>query len=88
MRTDAIYIGSFFGDVLQSPVTESGDYVKIDATARVAIDKLNIDLYVRNLTNEDAFTFRGSYNFAGLGDAYGYRLRPRTIGLQLSYRVE
>ena len=88
VRTDAIYIGSFFGDVLQSPVTESGDYVKIDATARVAIDKLNIDLYVRNLTNEDAFTFRGSYNFAGLGDAYGYRLRPRTIGLQLSYRVE
>ncbi len=88
VRADAIYVGSFYGDVLQTPSTESGGYVKLDTTARVSFDNLNIDLFVRNLTNEDAFTFRGSYGVAlgvGGGDFYGYRLRPRTIGLQLSY---
>ncbi len=84
VRADAIYVGSFFGDVRNSRIlnTEAGDYVKLDATARVAFDKLNIDLYVRNLTNEDAYTFRGAANY---GAFYGYRLRPRTFGLQLGY---
>ncbi len=83
VRADAIYMGSFFGNVLESPSTEAGGYVKLDATARLVVDKLNIDLFVRNLTNEDAFTFRDSYAFTG--PYYGYRLRPRTIGVQLGY---
>ncbi len=88
VRADAIYIGSFFGDLLESPVTEAGDYVKVDATARLMLNNLNLDLFVRNLTDEDAFTFRGAYNFATLGTfdgPYGYQLRPRTVGLQLTY---
>lgn len=86
-RADAIYIGSFYGDLRQSAVTKSGGYVKLDATARVVIEKLNlkVDFYVRNLTNEDAFTFRGAYNFPGIGESYGYQMRPRTIGVQFGY---
>ena len=87
VRADAIYIGSFFGDLLQSPVTETRSYVKLDASARIVFDKLNIDLYVRNVTNNDAFTFRGAYNFATLGEFYGYQMRPRTIGLQVGYTL-
>ncbi len=87
VRADASYVGSFYGDILSTPTTLSGDYVKVDARARVEINKLDLDLYVRNLTNEDAFAFRGSYGAArGLnGDYFGYRMRPRTIGMQLSY---
>ncbi len=82
VRADAIYVGPFYSRVGQSTVNgESGDYVKLDASARISIDKLNVDLYVRNLTNEDAFTGRGN----DYGPLYGYRLRPRTIGLQLGY---
>ncbi len=79
VRADAIYVGTFYSAVPQSPATESGDYVKLDASARVTIKNLNVDLYARNLTNEDAFTFHLG------GQYYGYRMRPRTIGLQLGY---
>jgi outer membrane receptor protein involved in Fe transport len=81
-RADSIYVGPFYGDLRQSEQTRSGDYLKIDASVRVAIRNLSVDLFVRNLTKEDAFTFRG---IGGLGDFYGYRLRPRTFGVQLGY---
>lgn len=83
VRADSIYVGSFYGNLQESPNTKSGDYVKLDASARVEIGNLDIDLFVRNLTNEDAFTFRR--NNARSGQFYGYRLRPRTIGFQLGY---
>lgn len=83
VRTDSIYVGSFYGDLLESAKLESGDYVKHDASARVEIGNLNIDLFVLNLTNEDAFTNRGT--LTNVGQFYGYRLRPRTIGLQLGF---
>ncbi len=89
VRADSTYTGSFYGDILQSPNTKSGDYVKLDASVRVKIGNLDVDFFARNLTNEDAFTFRGILPASParpvLGDFYGYRLRPRTIGLQLGY---
>lgn len=86
VRADSIYVGPFFAVVGDSsPDTEAGDYVKLDATARVTMRNLNIDLYVRNLTNEDALT----HLVSGLGNLFfGYRLRPRTIGIQLGYSFE
>jgi iron complex outermembrane receptor protein len=83
VRADSIYVGSFYGDLQTSPKTRAGDYVKVDATARVAIKNLSVDLFVRNLTDADNFTYHG---VGGEGSAFfGYRLRPRTIGLQLGY---
>jgi iron complex outermembrane recepter protein len=81
LRADTIYVDSFFGDIAQSPNQKAGDYVKVNASARVTIRNLSIDLYVHNATDEDAFASRG----VGGNDFYGYRLRPRTIGLQLIY---
>lgn len=83
VRADSSYVGEFYDDVFQSPNLRSGDYFKLDASARVKFQSLSVDLYVRNLTDEDAFTFRGA--FAGTGEFFGYRLRPRTIGVQLGY---
>ncbi|MBL8264951.1 TonB-dependent receptor, partial [Steroidobacter sp.] len=84
VRADSIYVGSFYGDLLESAQTQAGDYIKVDASARLTIAQMDIDLYVRNLTNEDAFTWRG---LRPLGfDYFGYRLQPRTIGMQLMYR--
>jgi len=82
-RADAVYVGSFYGDLAQSPSLETDDYTKLDTSAGMAIGNLNVDLFVRNLTNENAMTFRGTLSRAG--QYFGYRLRPRTIGLQLSY---
>jgi iron complex outermembrane recepter protein len=83
VRADSIYVGRFYGDLQQTPVTEAGEYVKIDLSTRVTINDFNIDLYVRNLTDRDDYAFRGTYD-AGR-PYFGYRLRPRTVGLQLGY---
>jgi iron complex outermembrane recepter protein len=82
LRADSIYIGRFYGDLQGSAISASGDYLKIDASARVEFGNLNFDLYVRNLTDTDEFTFRDT---APLVPAFGYRMRPRTIGVQLGY---
>lgn len=82
VRVDSIYVGDFYADLRASPNSKAGDYMKLDASARVAIRNLNVDFFARNLTNEDAFTARGAGPYS---EFYGYRLRPRTIGMQLSY---
>jgi outer membrane receptor protein involved in Fe transport len=83
VRADSLYTGKFYGDLLQTPNTAAGDYAKVDAEAGVAFGDVDMKLFVHNLTNQDAFTWRGTYD---RGDAYGYRLRPRTVGVQLDYR--
>ncbi len=82
VRADSFYTGSFYGDFLQTPVMKAGDYIKVDARIGVAFGNLNTELFVRNLTDEDTFTWRGSSVSTPF---FGYRLRPRTIGVQLGY---
>ncbi len=81
VRADAIYVSNFFGDILESANSEAGEYVKLDASARVEFGSLHLDLFARNITNEDSFSLRTG----GANPLLGYRLRPRTIGLQLGY---
>lgn len=82
VRFDAIYIGNFYGNLNQTPNTFVDSYVKLDALARITVNNVKFDLYVDNLTDEDAFTGRSHYTFGG--PRYGYRLRPRTVGMQLT----
>jgi iron complex outermembrane recepter protein len=82
VRADSVYVGSYYGNFLQGSQTRAGDYVKVDLTARMAVRNLSVDLFVRNLTNQDDFTFRG---IVDVSTGYGFRLRPRTAGVQLRY---
>jgi outer membrane receptor protein involved in Fe transport len=82
VRADSLYVGEFYGDLLESPGTLSGDYIKVDARAGIAIGNFSVELFVRNLTNEDAYTWRGLTTGTAF---FGYRLRPRTTGIQLGY---
>jgi outer membrane receptor protein involved in Fe transport len=82
VRADSIYVGSFYGNLQESANTRAGGYTKVDATARIELGNLNLGLFARNLTNVDDFTFRGIND---LGQYFGYRPQPRTIGLQLGY---
>lgn len=84
LRTDAIYVGEFYGDILRSPTLKAGDYVKIDLSGRIQFDRWNVDLFVRNLTNSDAFVFKGPQ--ARVTSQFGYRLRPLTAGFQIGYK--
>ncbi|MDT9599182.1 TonB-dependent receptor [Sphingosinicella sp. GR2756] len=83
IRADSIYVGSFYGDVYQSPATKAGDYVKIDLSGRIMFGRVGLDIYVQNLMNEDSYTFRGTSD-AGR-EFFGFRMRPRTVGARLNY---
>ncbi len=86
VRTDVLYVGKIYESLAeQGPNTQAGDYVKLDASARIRFGDMNFDFYIHNLTNEDAFTARSGVAGLSGGEFYGYRLRPRTIGVQLGY---
>ncbi len=61
-------------------------YALTDKLTGVEIQRLSVELFVRNLTNEDAFTWRGLNG--GFNPFAGHRMRPRTVGVQLGYRFE
>lgn len=84
VRADSFYVGKFYADLQQTPISEAGDYINIDARAGVTIKNLSVELFVRNLANKDSFAWRSSAAYL-YGPFYGYRLRPRTVGIQLGY---
>lgn len=81
VRSDYTYLGGFYNN-LQEEGSEIGDYGKINVKAGISIAQFNIDLYVDNLTNEDELTWVDN-DFA---DTRGNRLKPRTVGFNVSYQ--
>ncbi len=86
VRADSLYAGEFYGDLLQTPGLKAGGYVKIDARAGIRLGQFSAELFARNLTNRNDFTWRGT--IGGTNPFFGYRLRPRTVGIQLTYTFE
>ena len=60
----------------------SGDYSLVHLKVGTQVNNVNVDLFVNNLTNADEFTWRDNFFNAGRG----YRLRPRTVGLNVGYQ--
>jgi outer membrane receptor protein involved in Fe transport len=82
VRVDSAYRGTFFGNLAQTPLTEAGGYLTANMRAGIAIDSVNLELFVNNLTDVSDYVFRGTGN---TDRGYGYRMRPRTVGLQMGY---
>jgi outer membrane receptor protein involved in Fe transport len=82
LRLDTFYVGAFFGQTDEAALTRAGDYLQADATAGLKIRNLAVRLFGQNLTDADEFT-QQQLPFASAFS--GYRLRPRTLGLQLTY---
>ena len=82
IRSDYAYVGGFYNN-LQETGTEIGDYGKLNIKAGVTLDQFDIDLYMDNVTNDDAITWVDSEGFP---NQRGNRLRPRTVGLNVGYR--
>ena len=61
---------------------ESGDYGQLNMSAGMNINQFDIELYVNNLTDDDALTHADTL----MPDARVYRLRPRTFGLNVAYQ--
>ena len=72
LRTDYTYVGGFYSN-LQESGSEAGDYGKLNLKAGVAVDQIDIDIYINNLTNDDAITW---VHQEGFPNERGNRLRP------------
>lgn len=81
IRSDYYYVGGFFGAVPPAG-TQAGDYSRLNAKAGIVVDDVTFDVFVDNLTNDDGITWLDQR----LRDNRGYRLRPRTIGVNIGYR--
>ncbi len=80
IRADSFYVGRFYGDFRQT-APGVGDYVKVDARAGVSIRNVSVELFVRNMTNEQAFTWVTT-------TPSWLVMRPRTVGVQVGYAFE
>ena len=80
IRADYTYVGGFYNN-LQETGAEAGRYGQANIRAGIEIEKFTIDLFVNNLSNEDAITWVG----ADSPDKRAFRLRPRTLGMSLAY---
>lgn len=78
VRVDYGYVGGYLNEVAAT-TPMSGDYGKLNIRLGTTFNQLNIELYGNNLTNEDNAT---AYLYAGRG----YRIPPRTIGLDVGYK--
>jgi outer membrane receptor protein involved in Fe transport len=78
LRADAAYVGPFNSRIPPTGVNRAGDYVKLDLAGGISMGGTQLDVFVKNVTNDNSVTF--------VPTPYPtLRLRPRTIGLQLSH---
>lgn len=72
------YASRVYGEISNSPVTQSDVYNIFDLRGGVLYGRYEIAAFVDNLANNDAATGR-----AMIGDVvpYAFRLRPRTVGI-------
>lgn len=78
LRLSHQYVDNIYSDIDNSGSVESDSYHQFDARAGVDLGRYEFVAYVDNLTNNDAMLSRQTFV---VRDPYGYRLRPRTIGL-------
>ena len=86
-RVDYAYVGEYYNNLEQTG-TEAGDFGQVHAKVGVNIGAVDLDLFVKNLTNDDGLTWveETLVRFSGGTDQRAYRIRPRTIGMNISYR--
>ena len=87
-RIDYSYISEYYQDFDEDKVDPtaqaSGGFGQINIKAGVELNDATIDVFVKNLTNADDFTWVEA-SFSG-STSRAYRIRPRTIGLNLTYQ--
>lgn len=79
-RGDYAYVGEYFHNFNETGPA-SGDYHQVNLKAGARIENVSIEVFVTNLTDADEFTWVETV-FGGTGTG-AYRLRPRTIGVNV-----
>ena len=86
-RVDYTYISEYFNSIGSGAgQTPAGDFGQVNLKAGIEFDQIAMDLFVNNLTNDDGLTWVENTGVTLGADPTAYRIRPRTIGLNLSYQ--
>ncbi len=81
VRADYTYNSGYFSNIAKIG-PESGDYHLLNLKTGIVFGRITADLFANNVMNVDDFT--GTEKFSG--GKRGYRLRPRTFGLNVGYQ--
>jgi outer membrane receptor protein involved in Fe transport len=88
VRADYAYVDDY-PHAFKSRIVEgdpvAGGYSLVNLKAGVEINAINLDLFVNNLTNANDFTWVDNISNR-LGSQRAYRIKPRTVGLNVSYQ--
>jgi len=81
-RADLAYLGEYYNN-LQEEGPSAGGFTTLNVSAGVDInDGVSLNLFARNLTNEEGLTWIETE----IGDGRANYMRPRTVGVQLRAR--
>jgi outer membrane receptor protein involved in Fe transport len=80
-QADLSWVGDYYS-TLQEDLPKLGDYLMIDLVTGMNFDHWSLELFARNLTDEDALTWA---NPIWAPYPRGSILRPRTIGARVTY---
>ena len=84
-RLDYSYVGPYFSAIQPLPGDiEAGGYSELNIKTGINLNNFNIDLFINNLTDADEFTWIET-TASTFGFTRAYRLRPRTVGLNVNY---
>ena len=85
VRGDYSYIGEYYSNLAETG-TASGGFGQVDLKTGIVVDRFEVDIFVKNLTDEDGFTWVEALLGDVIGTSRAYRVRPRTLGLNIAYR--
>ena len=83
-RSDYAYVSEYYHNIAETGEA-SGGYSQLNLKAGVVFKAVELDLFVKNLTNANDFTWVETV-LSTAGAQRAYRLRPRTVGLNIAYR--
>jgi outer membrane receptor protein involved in Fe transport len=83
VRADILKVGGFYNN-LAGTGREIGDYTTLNLRCGATFDRISVEAYAINATNDDGLTWIDSVFTSA--DARASRLRPRTLGLSLAYQ--
>lgn len=84
VRLDYAYVGEYYNN-FEKNGTPAGDFSQVHLKLGTQIGQVALDVFVNNLTNDDALTWveQNFTRFSGTSPAY--RIRPRTMGVNVKY---
>ena len=83
-RIDYSYLSEYYNSIAEVGQS-AGNYGQINLKTGLKLEHASVDIFVNNLSNSNGLTWVESTSAGFFGTNRAYRIRPRTIGLNIAY---